>query len=511
MTDPGEVRPLNSDPSTARQRQREAKLEASRLKDSSQVFKLSFALGIGITLIYLAFLKPGIWGIDGNDMFWVSHSLVTEGNFTTSSAIGALGRGDQYYSTRYPLLPILAAPFVAVGIVLGNVFGIPDRYTATVCALVLPVLLTAITAVFVALLAIRLGSTKRSAYLAAISYAFGTTAIVYAREFFAEPLLSLLTIASIYFALGKSDRELNISSILVALAISAKPAGVVIGPLIAFYYFCKKASWQKIIRPLIGMAMGIMLYMSYNYLRFESIFGSGQSSDRLKLAGMPERLFGLLFSPGAGGGLFWYCPPTILAILGFRKLFKSKPLEALLLLGIFLSYLVLHAFWEFRGWNWGPRFLVPALPVLLVLVSVLSKKWWNGIIILTAIGFLVNAPTLVSYYQRYYAEADDRGEFTKALALWGSPLDSPLINAWGAAYRQMRDAFSTNVEEMLKGVGMPPQRGDLANSDLFKIVAVWWWVLPAANIPIWIGFLFALILIGLGIWQLRRGWLKLDN
>jgi hypothetical protein len=480
--------------------------QSDRNNDSSQVFKIALSLGIGVALIYLAFLKPGIWGIDGNDMFWVSYSLVTEGDFSTGPQIGALGRGGEYYSTRYPLLPILAMPFVAVGIWVGNLLGIPTRYTATLCALVLPVLLTALTTSFVALLALRLGSTKRSAYLAAISYAFGTTAIVYAREFFAEPLLSLLTTASVYFALGKTAREHVWSSLLVGFVITAKPAGIVVGPLISFYFFCKKYSWRTVISPLIGTAMGVLLYMGYNYIRFESFTGSGQSSDRMQFVGMPERLFGLLFSPGAGGGLFWYCPPTILAILGFRKAFKTKPLEALLVLGIFLSYLVLHSFWVFRGWNWGPRFLVPALPILLALVAVLGKRWWDGIVILTIVGFFWNAPTLVSYYQRYYAEAVDRGRFYQALALWGSPLDAPLFNAWGAAFRQLSDAFSANVEDVIKGVGAPPGKGELASSDLLRIVAVWWWVLPAAGIPIGVGFIIAVILVALGVWQLYRGW-----
>ncbi|AFY78830.1 hypothetical protein Ple7327_3635 [Pleurocapsa sp. PCC 7327] len=478
---------------------------------NQQVFKISLALGIGVVLIYLAFLKPGIWGIDGNDMFWVSYSIVTEGDFSTGPQIGVLGRGGEYYSIRYPLLPILATPFVVVGIVVGNILGIPTRYTATLCALVLPLLLTAITTSLVALLALRLGSSKRGAYLAAIGYAFGTTALVYSREFFAEPLLALLTTASIYLALGKTYREQAGASILAGLAITAKPAGIVIGPLVSFYFLCKKYSWRTVITPLVGTAMGVFLYMGYNYLRFESFFGSGQSSNRIQLLGMPERLLGMLFSPGAGGGLIWYCPPTILAIYGFRKAFRTKPLEALLLLGIFLGYLVLHSFWIFRGWNWGPRFLVPALPALLALVAVLEKKWWDWIVALTLLGLFWNAPTLVSYYQRYYAEASDRGDFAKAIALWGDPLDAPLFNAWGAAFRQLGTALTSNVAEVIHNVGEPPGRGNLASSDLLRIVAVWWWVLPAVGIPIWVGFVIAIILVGLGIWLLVRGWREMGE
>jgi hypothetical protein len=512
-----------------------------------QVFTISLALGIGVALIYLAFLKPGIWGIDGNDMFWVSYSLVTEGDFSTGKAVGVLGSGGEYYSIRYLLLPVLATPFVAFGVVAGNILGLPVRYTATLCALVLPVLLTALTTSLVALLAIRLGSSKKSAYLAALSYAFGTTALVYSREFFAEPLLALLTTASIYFALGNNARQHAMSSLWAGLAIPTKPAGIVLAPLLSLYFFYKKYPWRTIIGPWLSFAMGVGFHLWYTYVRFENLSGAGPK-DRLQLQGMPERLIGLLISPGAGGGLFWYCPPTILAIIGFWALlnqsikrlleaiimkihskpfqiirsisnagfwmvYKKKPLEALLILGIFLGYLVLHSFWAFRGWNWGPRFLVPILPALLAVVAVLEKKWWKALLVLTLIGFFWNAPTLVAYYQRYYAEAIDNARFYQVLAYspWGPWNEAPLFNIWGATFRQLSAAFSSDVAQVLKGVGEPPVAGNLASSDLLRIVAVWWWVLPAAGIPIWVGFAIATIMVGLGIWILRRGWINISD
>jgi hypothetical protein len=480
--------------------------------EHQQIFKMSLALGLGVGLIYLAFLKPGIWGIDGNEMFWVSHSLVTEGDFSIPQGAGVLGRGGEYYSIRYPLLPILATPFVAMGLLVANILGLPSRYTATVFALLLSVIVTAISTSFVALLALRLGSSKKGAYLAALSYAFGTTALVYSREFFTEPLLGLITIVSVYLALGKNYRSHAGASILAGFAITAKPSAIVLGPLLSFYFFCKKYPWRTVIGPLLGMSAGILLYMGYNYIRFESIARSGQSYDRFQLLGVVARFIGLLISPGAGGGLFWYCPPTLLAFVGFRYAFKKgKHLEFLLVMGTFLGYLCLHSLWVFRGWNWGPRLLVPALPVLMVLTAFIPRKWWAVLLGLTLLGLFWNAPTLVSFYQRYFAEAYDRGQFLDAVALWGSPLDAPLFNGWGAAFRQLGDAFSTDVRTVISNVGAPPVLGELASSDLLRIVAVWWWVLPAAGIPIWVGFLVAMMLILTGIWILRRGWLQLDS
>ena len=472
-----------------------------------QVGKMAFALSIGIGLIYLAFLKPGIWGFDGNDMLDVSQSLVTEFDFSVPPGSGALGRDGQYYSIRYPLLPIIATPFVAVGLVLGHWFNIPTNYSSAVCALVVSVILTALTTSLVALLALRLGSSRTGAYLAALCFALGTTALVYSREFFAEPLLSFITASSLYLALGKTSREHAGASILSGLALTAKPAGIVIGPVLSAYLLLKRYPLRNALGPLLGTIMGFMLFMAYNYLRFGGLLSSGQNASKFTLDGMLERFIGLLLSPGAGGGLIWYCPPTILAIIGFRNALKSKPLEALAIGGIFGGYWLLHSFWEFGGWSWGPRFLVPALPGLMALVALIGKRWWKWLIGLTVLGFLANAPTLVSYFQRYYAEAVDGGYINRARALWDSPSYAPLFNAWGAAYRQVSSALSTNIRDVLGQVGEPPPGDQMTSAQLLHIVAVWWWVLPAVGIPIWVGGLFAALLIGAGVWVLRWGWL----
>jgi hypothetical protein len=474
--------------------------------DHRQIWKISLALGAGVGLIYLAFLKPGIWGIDGNEMFWMSHSLVTEGNLSLPPGAGIQGRGGEYYSSRYPLISILAAPFTAIGLAFGYLMNLPTRYSATLFALLLPLLLTAITTALVFGIALRLGSSKKGAYLAALSFAFGTTALVYAREFFAEPVLSLITAASLYWALGKDYREHAGASILAGLAVTAKPSGIIIGPILSLYFFGKRYPWRAVVSPLLGTGMGILLYLGYNYLRFENFGKTGQGTERIQWAGMAERWLGMLFSPGSSGGLFWYCPPTLLAIWGFHRLFKKQPLEALLVVAVFLGYLTMHSLWVFRGWNWGPRFLVPALPGLLALTALIPQKRWGILLALTFLGFFINAPTLVSYYQRYYAEAADTDRFLRVIALWGNPLDAPLFNAWPAAFRQLGDAFSHDVRAVINNVGEPAYMGELTKSDLLQIVAVWWWMLPAAGIPIWLGFIVAVALVVGGIWLLRWGW-----
>ncbi|NJL85741.1 MAG: hypothetical protein HC886_06770 [Leptolyngbyaceae cyanobacterium SM1_1_3] len=295
------------------------------------------------------------------------------------------------------------------------------------------------------------------------------------------------------------------------LSIMAKPAGIVIGPVLAGYFLLKRYSLKRVALPLLGTAMGVLLYMAYNYLRFGSIFSAGQSTSRFTLEGFIPRLVGLLLSPGAGGGLFWYCPVTLLAGVGLWKLAKGDRLaEALAVLGMFSSYWILYSFWQFGGWSWGPRFLVPTLPLLLAPTALLDARGRRWLLALAAVGFLVNVPTLLTFYQRYYAEASDAGKLVQALALWGNGLDAPLFNIWGAALRQLDVALSVDVRSVLNSAGTPPAAGNLLSADLMQVMAVWWWFLPAVGMPLWLGIVAALGLIAGGVsclwgWHSRVG------
>ncbi|NEP17031.1 MAG: hypothetical protein F6J97_09000 [Leptolyngbya sp. SIO4C1] len=473
---------------------------------------VALGLFLGVLLFQLAFLKPGIWGVDGNDMLNMSQSLITRGDFTVPAGSGGiLGPDGQYYSIRYPLLPIFAVPFVAAGLTIGNALNLPTQYTSATCALVLNIVLTAATTVLVYRLALQLGAQRRGAYWAAVGYAFGTTALVYAREFFAEPLLSFLMTLALCLALSRSRRLQLGTSLLSALVIVAKPAGILLGPVISLYFLIRREVWWRVVLPCVGSGVGVGLYLLYNYVRFGSFTSSGQDASQFGLEGFFMRALGQLVSPGAGGGLFWYCPPTLLALVGLWLLWQKQKPAFVLVFGLIASFWLLHSGWAFNGWNWGPRFLVPILPALMATVGLLGRRWRMPLIGLIVLGFLVNAPTLVAFYQRYYAEvADlDTDVLMQTLELWSDPAQAPLFNVWSATFRQLQAALSTPVQEILSGAGNPPAPGEMAKAELLRIVAVWWWFLPAAGIPTWVGGAIALAMVGGSGWWLRQSWQKI--
>ena len=549
----------------------------------SSKLQISIALGIGTGLIYLAFLAPAIWSIDGNAMLEVAISIVKNQNFRVSETTGALGVDGYYYSMWYPLLSILAVPLVALGLLISQRFNLPEVYMSGACALVLPPLFTALTTALLVLLAFRLGSDRQGACLAALSFAFGTIAIAYTREFYVEPLLALLTILSVYLAFGRSNISVFGASLSAGLAILAKPSAIILGPLLSIYLLLKKRHWSVAITPLIGSVVFSLIYAFYNYIRFGNPLSFGQSwmsnvlsellasfvslrgiifliggllgspiylflkkrhwlvaitpliggiilvliyafynyiqfSNPLSLGqnsmfnvlseplaktassqkGMPliGGLLGLLASPGRG--VIWYSPCVILGLVGFRYARKSKFLEALLIIVFSFHFLVINSgSWWMGGWAWGPRYLLPIFPLLLSLAALLTKRWRLTLITLATIGFLINAPNLVSFYKRYYVNAfEQQIEVNSPQIIWSFEY-APFRQGWSLASEQINDAMQNDVRTVFKSIGKHQLRGALT-----RIVPVWWWLLPIAGIPQWVGALIAVLMASFGLWAI---------
>jgi len=463
------------------------------------VQRLAWGLALGTGLIYLAFLPPGIYSIDGNSMLAVAESVVARHNLTVPVGLGIPGRDGQIYSSWYPLQSLLAVPVVMTASIASHLLDVPLHFVAAALAGVMPAIFTAATVALVALISLKLGSTLQGARRAALGFALGTIAMVYARTFYAEPLLSLLVATGIYLVFVRCNRTILLAALVALFAVLAKPTGILLGPALSAYLLLKKAPIRFGVIPAVGGGLGLLLYSFYNLLRFGNPLNFGPPWV-FSLSALPQGLTGLLFSPGRG--IIWYCPAVLVAILGFRQAGKTKPLEALLISALFVGFLGLHSsvpYWH-GGWSWGPRYLLPVLPGLMAMTSLLEGKAAKGLVYLSFLGFLINAPTLVSFYERYYAEANEKGISDNEL--YWSPARAPLLHAWGAASREVRDARNQDVRELFSKRSTPSET--IASSRALRVVAVWWWVLPIVHIPRSVGIACSLAMVSWGCWVLLR-------
>ncbi|HVA84537.1 MAG TPA: hypothetical protein VNF28_06515 [Candidatus Binataceae bacterium] len=457
---------------------------------------------VGICLTYLAFFPAAIYPVDGNSMLAVSESLITGHGFTVPIAgLGVVGRHGMYYSSWYPLLSIVALPQVAAGVFVSRHLGLPQHYTAAIFALTLSPILAAATALLVAMLARRLGATTRGAIVASLGYAFGTIAMVYSRDFFADPLLALLTVAGIYFSLGDGPREAGAAAAAAMLAVLAKPTGIVLGPCLGAYLLCRRRPVRRWIAPPCASLAGLLIYFAYNWARFANPFDFGQPG-AFALSVIPSAIAGFLISPGRG--VLWYCPP-IIALAAVRGA-NFRRWESALIVAAAGAYLAEHSVWTFwtGGWSWGPRLLLPALPGLMALAGLVERRRRWLLVALSVAGFIINSPNLGCFYARYYQEAIAAKVSVRAQQ-W-SVTAAPLFQIWGAAWRETIDAYrnADQVGVFVHQAGNAPLATSVESSRALRIVNLWWWMLPAVGIPRIAGAAVSLALLIAGLWLIAR-------
>lgn len=451
-------------------------------------------LGAGLWLFYLAFLPPGQYSVDANSMLAVSESLVARHTIAVPEGLGIPGRNGQIYSIWYPLLSVLGIPFAYAALFASRISGLPFHYVAAVFVSLVPGALTAATASLIALISLRLGSSWRGASSAALCFAFGTVALVYARTFLADPLLAFVTVFALYLAMGLSPRDLFGAALLSGLAVLAKPTGVVVGPVLSAYLIAKRVPWRLSVLPALGTVLGLALYAVYNIVRFVNPLNFGQPSI-FRLSAIPSGIAGQLASPG--WGMIWYCPVAVLVIAGARKAWQQHRWEVLAIAAIFFSYLLLHSYYEawYAGWSWGPRYLLPGLAAMCPLLGRLEGSAKKAAALLALLGFLINAPTLFTFYERYYSELTEQGIPVYPALAWSFRL-APFAHEWPAAIRQVQDASKADVREIFAQRGAPSKT--VENSRALRVVAVWWWVLPLAHIPRAAGAIASVLMLLVG-------------
>jgi hypothetical protein len=428
-------------------------------------------------------------------MLAVADSLITHHNVTVPAGLGIPGKDGFIYSSWYPLQSLLAVPVVAGAIKASSLLHVPVHYVESLSVTILPALYTALTASIVYLLALSLGGAEMGAWLAAVTYAFSTIALVYTRDFYADPLLALLVALALLLGFGQGTSWMVFP--VTVLAVLAKPTGIILGPILSVYLLWKTRRFWSSLLPGIGSAVGLSLYLIYNLYRFGNVRTFGQSW-AFSIYFVPQGLAGLLISPGEG--LFWFCPCVLLSVVALAQI-KTRRLEAWTIVALAAMSLLLHSLWVAwsGGWSWGPRLLLPVLPGLVALTGVLSNGWRKVLVVSAVLGFLLNAPNLVSFYARYLSEANEQG-VSRADLLW-HPSRSPLLHGWPAAYRQIQDARQSDVRQLLAQREEEPAQ-HISQSRALRVVAIWWWVLPVVHVSRFWGILISSLLTGSGIWLL---------
>lgn len=305
-----------------------------------------------------------------------------------------------------------------------------------------------------------LGFGRRSALATTALYGLGTMAWHYARTFMSEPLVAFC----ILFALVSGLKYLHNGSwrwaawggFMLGLAIAARLPNLALVPIFGLYLlWCwwertgqlkqgmNGAVLKSLLIPAVVWLAGIAFWLAiigwYNFARFGSPFTTGYESEGFTTPFLTG-FWGLVFSPGKS--VFFYNPVLFLGLFGWPFVFKALRSFAVLSLGIIGVYLVLYSMWSewWGGGVWGPRFLLPVVPLLLWPAAYLfaflddpekrTRSWrfvlkisLSGLVFLLSLG--VQFISVMIDSQIYVAQYGRQPElFDRAI---NNPVDSPII------------------------------------------------------------------------------------
>jgi hypothetical protein len=340
--------------------------------------------------VFLVYLLSSSWEFpltsDGSAMLATSRSLLTQRtlaidpSFTSdiadhpSAKIGTDGRAYAKYGLG---LPILELPFVSAALLISKFTGAAEARSLAVALSLLNPLLTALTSVVVCALCQSLGCKRIIALAAALAYSFSTFAWFAAVMDLSEALQALCLAAAMLLLIryGSEQRMRYLwgSGFALASAILTKTLNVMMFPAFALYLMalCRRHSFSRqerflaLLRFAILPAACLMGLAWLNLVRFGSIWDSGYNSPMFTNP-LPGGLYGLLLSPNKG--LFFYAPVALLVPPGLWLMSRRYKAEsAMIMLGCLL-YPLLPA--KFFGWgggtSWGPRYLTPLLPMMMI-------------------------------------------------------------------------------------------------------------------------------------------------
>jgi hypothetical protein len=343
------------------------------------------------TLLVFAFSLNAIWAADHPTSllelayaFWANHSVVLAraGQVLPQTVDDFLYKGN-YYSALAPGVAVLAQPFVGLGFVLDG------KFTLFGNAMLLSELFVALCNSVAAYLVYKLASmyfTRRTSAFVAFAYAFSTISWPFATYFFESDVSAMLDVLAVYLAIrmarsGSSGIADTIPcGAALGVALTVDYINGILVPIVSvflLYAFRRRlAGFAKGFTGfLVASAAGVVMLALYNQTAFGDPFVTTeqayQNTSSLLGSFSYPLLSGLyldLFSPLRG--VFVYCPILILGALGFNFILRRRETasEGLLLAACFVGMLLPYSVWSnaIGGEAFGQRFLIPAIPFLLL-------------------------------------------------------------------------------------------------------------------------------------------------
>ena len=367
---------------------------------------------------------------DAIPMWEAAQSLVRHGSLAIATrwpVNAPLGRGGHYY----PVAALLACLVHVPGAILQAIFSAAAPARAEQLSVLTsqlgPVVLGALTPALLFRLLSQAGYDRRQAGWTALLLGAGTSVWVYAHRPYSEAVQTVCFVVFLGTLLRAAETPTRACflrfGLTVALLVNSKNVYFACLPGALVFLFLRLRARPRELRAgllwvAVGLAPGIAALAVYNFVRWGSIANSGYGA--VTEGAWRESVFfglwGQLLSPGRS--LFLFSPPLVFGLFGIRRLVKRRPAVALAIaLTVFPLILVYarYLFWS-GDWGWGPRYLVFALPALIIPVAELidpaaprapARRRWRrfGLVAALLAGLAVQGLGMAFYWDDFISIA----------------------------------------------------------------------------------------------------------
>ncbi len=254
------------------------------------------------------------------------------------------------------------------------------------------VIATALGAVILFQIVRRLGYAERAALLVALAYGLGSMAWPYAKLDFSEPIVTTALLGVVWALLLQRHTGLvrfaALAGLVAVFAVFTKYVTAIALPPLAIYVIVQhkpgrswRQTWQAARRPLLAFLLPFLVLAPLVLLVAALAFDMRLLYERELIGGLQRDWLELPFLLGFHGlvtswgkGVLWYNPVLLLAIPAIPWFIHRHGWRSLIFLAVPIVYLALYSkkpVW-YGGNAWGPRYLVPTLPFLIVMGAPLA-------------------------------------------------------------------------------------------------------------------------------------------
>ena len=338
------------------------------------------------------------------------------------------------FSDKPPLAGFLGVPVY----LLANIFTSNIHTIIYFTTLFVSGVSAALTCALIYLLLLKYGLEEKKAAFAALAAGLATNLFYWGTIMFGHALTTFLVLLAFYFIETGKQRKGDWSPFLSGLAGGLSVMNdyyAIVGVIALFFYGIFKEKNAGNLRNGIFFILGglgpAVIFAAYNYEVFKDPFTI--TVRHLKYLGFVHKtgIFGLgvpslkecwkyLF--GLDYGLFPYNPALIVPVLLIPAYLRKKRRPA------FFSVLIPVVFLLFLsgigtndlGASWGPRYLLPAVPFLVLPVALAEKKAWAAFVWLCSLSFVINLLAVNASYPYFLGWPEDVRFIVREIKFTGS-------------------------------------------------------------------------------------------